>query len=44
MRSASPGNEAALHEDKFAVLLAAGGPHLIGKASISDGEPIPGEA
>ncbi|MFY9875389.1 MAG: ethylbenzene dehydrogenase-related protein [Rhodomicrobium sp.] len=43
MRSASPGNEAALHEDKFAVLLAAGGPHLIGKGIHFGRQPIPGK-
>jgi Ethylbenzene dehydrogenase/Prokaryotic cytochrome b561 len=43
MRSASPGNEAALHEDKFAVLLAAGGPHLIGKGIHFGRRPIPGK-
>ena len=31
MRSAGPGNEARIHEDKFAVLLAPGGQPLIGK-------------
>jgi hypothetical protein len=30
-RSASPGNETQFHEDKFAVLLVAGGQHLVGK-------------
>ncbi|MBO0755889.1 MAG: cytochrome b/b6 domain-containing protein [Bradyrhizobiaceae bacterium] len=31
MRSDTPGNETQFHEDKFAVLLAAGGQHLLGK-------------
>ncbi len=41
MRSASVGNEAELHEDKFAVLLAAGGQHLIGKGIHFGGSPFP---
>jgi hypothetical protein len=43
MRSAAPGNEAQLHEDKFAVLLAAGGQHLIGKGIHFGRQPIPGK-
>jgi len=43
MRSASPGNEAELHEDKFAVLLAAGGRHLIGAGIHFGRQPIPGK-
>jgi hypothetical protein len=43
MRSAPPGNEAALHEDKFAVLLAAGGSHLIGAGIHFGKQPIPGK-
>jgi Ethylbenzene dehydrogenase/Prokaryotic cytochrome b561 len=31
LRSAGPGNETQIHEDKFSVLLAAGGQRLIGK-------------
>jgi hypothetical protein len=31
MRGETPGNERQFHEDKFAVLLAAGGPRLLGK-------------
>ncbi len=41
MRSASPGNEAGLHEDKFAVLLAAGGRHLIGAGIHFGRKPLP---
>ncbi len=43
MRSAPPGNEAELHEDKFAVLLAAGGAHLIGAGIHFGRQPIPGK-
>ncbi len=43
MRSASAGNEAELHEDKFAVLLAAGGGHLIGAGIHFGRQPIPGK-
>jgi hypothetical protein len=40
MRSASPGNETQFHEDKFAVLLAAGGQHLIGKGIHLGRQPV----
>jgi hypothetical protein len=40
MRTASPGNETQFHEDKFAVLLAAGGQHLIGKGIHLGRQPV----
>lgn len=41
MRSAKPGNEVELHEDKFAVLLAAGGQRLLGKGFHFGRRPLP---
>jgi hypothetical protein len=40
MRSAAPGNEVLLHEDKFAVLLLAGGQPLLGKGFHFGKRPI----
>jgi cytochrome b subunit of formate dehydrogenase len=39
-RSASPGNETQFHEDKFSVLLVAGGPHLIGQGIHFGRQPV----
>ncbi len=43
LRSASPGNEAQLHEDKFAVLLLGGGRPLLGAGFHFGPHPIPGK-
>jgi Ethylbenzene dehydrogenase/Prokaryotic cytochrome b561 len=42
MRSAGPGNETKVHEDKFAVLLAPGGRPLIGNGIHLGHKPVPG--
>ncbi len=43
LRSAGPGNETQVHEDKFSVLLAAGGQHLIGKGIHLGRHPLAGK-